>query len=223
VLRPLRGIGRWLCEWLSETVGFAPRKRCTFGVWRSCVLSLYGETAPVCEGGVRVFVAAIGDRINFLRLNSLCAMLLPLHLSVVCVVVRTFESHAAPSTAIEFHPTTSLLASACSKEGVVKLWDVRSKSCVQEFSEEVHRFRFSPHGKWILTSDTSGVLQVRDVATRSLIGQVDCKTGSQGGLSQMEFHPKELLVAASTAHGDVKVRRTLALVSALLLREHEVL
>eukprot|EP00007_Cunea_sp_BSH-02190019_P003960 CAMPEP_0174243340 /NCGR_PEP_ID=MMETSP0417-20130205/31363_1 /TAXON_ID=242541 /ORGANISM="Mayorella sp, Strain BSH-02190019" /LENGTH=163 /DNA_ID=CAMNT_0015322845 /DNA_START=128 /DNA_END=615 /DNA_ORIENTATION=- len=73
-------------------------------------------------------------------------------------VVRTFESHSLPATSMEFHPMTGLLASGCSEAGVVKLWDVRTKDCVQEFSEGIQQFRFSPHGKWILSSDAAGSL-----------------------------------------------------------------
>ncbi|KAJ3366601.1 hypothetical protein GGF31_008022 [Allomyces arbusculus] len=113
--------------------------------------------------------------------------------------IRTLMGHRAAVTAVEFHPFGDFFASA-SADHSVKIWDVKRKGCILTFHHtNVDVLRFSPDGKWILTSASTGPPDVRlwDLNGGRLVHQF----AHDAPVVQITFHPRELVMATVTATG----------------------
>ncbi|KNE72804.1 hypothetical protein AMAG_20579 [Allomyces macrogynus ATCC 38327] len=113
--------------------------------------------------------------------------------------IRTLMGHRAAVTAVEFHPFGDFFASA-SADHSVKIWDVKRKGCILTFHHaNVDVLRFSPDGKWILTSASTGPPDVRlwDLNGGRLVHQF----AHDAPVVQITFHPRELVMATVAATG----------------------
>ena len=121
------------------------------------------------------------------------------------LVGRQFSGHQDRVTAVQYHPSKGYYLVSGSADSVVKIWDVRRKSCLLSFkghNKQVTQCSFSPDGKWICAGFGDGEVKLWDIGSRSLL-----KTFREhrGRITGIEFHPEECLMATSSSDGSVRL------------------
>ncbi|GBF95106.1 hypothetical protein Rsub_07690 [Raphidocelis subcapitata] len=85
-----------------------------------------------------------------------------------CEVESTLTGHGGDVRHCEWHPTSSLLASA-SKDALVKLWDARTAgealATLHGHKGAVMQARWNPNGNWLLSVSRDQTLKVWDLRT----------------------------------------------------------
>jgi len=143
--------------------------------------------------------------------------------------VRTFatgpSAKPVPVAAVESHPTDHFVASS-GRDGVVRVWDVRQKACIQNHRLAASTFAgqlmFSPDGRLLLAGKQDGNAEVwRGFTTQSpshLKKQqqqiFDLATGKSlktlvvsdhnAPVTSLAIHPTEFLLGTASKDGCVK-------------------
>lgn len=127
--------------------------------------------------------------------------------SIFCVILvgRQFSGHQDRVTTVEYHPSKGYYIVSGAADSIVKVWDVRRKSCLHSFkgnSKSVTQSSFSPDGKWICTGYADGEVKLWDIRTRKLLHTF---RQHKGRISGIEFHPTECLMATASYDGSVRL------------------
>lgn len=108
-------------------------------------------------------------------------------------------------TSVQYHPSKGYYILSGSADSVVKVWDVRRKSCLHSFKnngKHVTHSAFSPDGKWICAGYADGEIKLWDIRMRKLLQSF---REHRSRISGLEFHPTECLMATASYDGSVRL------------------
>ncbi|KAA3677805.1 katanin p80 WD40 repeat-containing subunit B1 [Paragonimus westermani] len=85
------------------------------------------------------------------------------------------------------------------------LWDVSRKGCINTYRGHaggVNMVRFSPDGKWVVSSGEDGVVKLWDLSAGRQLAEL---TGHTGPVTAVAFHPTVLLLATASTDRTVRL------------------
>ncbi|CBY43495.1 unnamed protein product, partial [Oikopleura dioica] len=116
-----------------------------------------------------------------------------------CKDFRVLSGHRAEVTCVEhyeYHKSNYLASASMATD--IKMWDIRKKGVLLTYGEHeaaVSCIRFSPDGRSMLSSDRDGIVKVWDLRSGK---SVATKSDAAGEITDLQFHPSEMLFAASS-------------------------
>ncbi|XP_020916924.1 cleavage stimulation factor subunit 1 [Exaiptasia diaphana] len=124
-------------------------------------------------------------------------------------VIRTLYDHQEEVTAVEFHPSASVLVSG-SKDCTIKLFDISKPSvkkayrAIQE-AEVINSMSFHPCGDFILVSTEHPTIRLYDINTFQCFVSANPREFHTAPVTMVKYAPTGNLYASSSVDGSIKV------------------
>ncbi|KAK1900797.1 POC1 centriolar protein like A [Dissostichus eleginoides] len=88
--------------------------------------------------------------------------------------IHSFYEHAGYANHVDFHPSGTCIAAACT-DNSVKVWDIRSHKMLQHYqfhSGVVNSLSFHPAGNFLITASSDSTMKILDLVEGKLLGDV---------------------------------------------------
>eukprot|EP00755_Sulcionema_specki_P028700 Sspe_Gene.90498::Locus_62029_Transcript_1_1_Confidence_1.000_Length_2193::g.90498::m.90498/K18643/KATNB1; katanin p80 WD40 repeat-containing subunit B1 len=116
--------------------------------------------------------------------------------------------HKAQVTAVDYHPFGDFFVS-CSKDGNVKVWDLRKKNCLQTYKHQegkdagnpvVETVRFSPDGRMVASGNADGTVILWNLTAGKKEQTI---RWHKQPVTSIDFHPQDFILATGSEDGVV--------------------
>ena len=119
-------------------------------------------------------------------------------------LIKKYKAHTGGVTTLKFAPKTGLKFVSSGAEGLIKLWDLKNKTCksVKPHLKELNFVRISNNEKIIVTGSHDRQINFYNAKDLTLIAQV---SAHKRGVWDADFAPIEKIVASASSDMTIKL------------------